>query len=260
MVAQVEAFETSVRPTIGRSSGRPTIAPAPFVGGNQGANGRSGTRSKSLVVGAGSLTFSLVLPPERLGDDLGPSPLVSIATAVAVTETILPLLSEHKAGIHWPNDVVVDGRKIAGILVEVLGNRRCVIGIGLNVNNRLDEAPPDVVMCATTLWELTHTIHDPTAILITLLQRLEARIAELATPADLIRQANALCMQRGETLHLRQGNQTITGLCAGIAPDGGLLLDTSHGRRTYATGVLVTEAAVGRGQSAVNGTEQIGGS
>jgi BirA family biotin operon repressor/biotin-[acetyl-CoA-carboxylase] ligase len=166
------------------------------------------------------------------------SPLISIASAVAVAETVAPLLAGHEVGIHWPNDVVADGRKIAGILVEVLGKRRQVLGIGLNTNNRLHEAPPEIIKRATTLWELTHTVHDQTAILVRLLQRLEIGIGQLAAPAELLRQANALCLQHGQTLHLRCGNQTITGRCVGIAADGCLLLDTPNGRQTFASGVL----------------------
>jgi BirA family biotin operon repressor/biotin-[acetyl-CoA-carboxylase] ligase len=147
-------------------------------------------------------------------------------------------LTGHEAGIHWPNDVVADGRKIAGILVEVLGNRRHVLGIGLNTNNRLNDAPPEIFGRATTLWELTHTVHDQTAILVNLLQRLDVGIGQLAAPAELVRQANALCLQHGKTLQIRCGNQTFTGRCAGIAADGCLLLDTPNGRQAFASGVV----------------------
>ena len=49
-----------------------------------------------------------------------PSPLVSLAAGVAVVEAMAPLLPGHEIGIHWPNDVMVEGRKLAGILIEVL--------------------------------------------------------------------------------------------------------------------------------------------
>ena len=62
--------------------------------------------------------------------------------------------------------------------------------------------------------------------------------SELTAPADLVREANALCLQQGTTLNLRRGDQTITGRCAGIAADGSLLLDTPEGRQAFASGVL----------------------
>ncbi len=240
MIAEVEVFHTigSTNDWAKRRAAEPSC-PLPLLVVTEEQTAGRGRGANRWWSAPGSLIFSLVLPPERLHRDLAPSPLISIATAVAVAETIVPLLTEHQAGIHWPNDVVVDGRKIAGILVEVLGNRRHVIGIGLNVNNRLDQAPPEVLKRATTLWELTHMVHDLTTILVNVLQWLEIRIGQLTAPADLVRQANALCLQQGTTLNLRHGGQTIAGRCAGIAADGGLLLDTPQGRQVFASGVLV---------------------
>jgi BirA family biotin operon repressor/biotin-[acetyl-CoA-carboxylase] ligase len=188
---------------------------------------------------AGSLTFSLAWEPERSGIDLGQSPLVSLAVAVAVAEATAALASGRAVGIHWPNDVMAECRKLAGILVEVLANRRYVLGIGVNLNNTLAGAPPEVQGRAVTLRDLTGAEYDPTDVLVELLQRVEQRILQLAAaPADLVARANALCLQRGQTLRLRWGDELITGRCAGIAPDGSLLVDTPHGRRAFASGVL----------------------
>ena len=77
----------------------------------------------------------------------------------------------HQVGIHWPNDVHVrisqpqgeaDDRKLAGILVEVLPDRRHVIGIGLNVNNTLADAPAELRDTAATLRDLSGREHDRT--------------------------------------------------------------------------------------------------
>jgi BirA family biotin operon repressor/biotin-[acetyl-CoA-carboxylase] ligase len=240
MVAQVQAFHTlgSTNDWAKRRAAEPSC-PLPLLVVAEAQTAGRGRGANRWWSAPGSLIFSLVLPPEQLPSQLGSSPLISIATAVAVTETIVPLLGEHQAGIHWPNDVVAGGRKIAGILVEVLGNRRHVIGIGLNVNNRLAEAPPEILKRATTLWELTHTLHDLTTVLIDVLRRLEVRVGQLTTPVDLVRRANVLCLQQGMPLNLRQGDRTIAGRCAGIAVDGGLLLDTPQGRQTFMSGVLV---------------------
>lgn len=81
------------------------------------------------------LTFSVVLrAPDH---ELNPS-LLTVTTSVAVCETVVETLN-LPARIRWPNDIVLAGRKIAGILVERTQPRRCppafILGVGLNVNS-----------------------------------------------------------------------------------------------------------------------------
>jgi BirA family biotin operon repressor/biotin-[acetyl-CoA-carboxylase] ligase len=164
---------------------------------------------------------------------------VALAAAVAVVEAVAPLVGSSPLGIEWPNDVVAAGRKLAGVLVEVLPDGRHIVGIGVNTNNSLAEAPPDVRLVATTIRELTGVVHDQTTILVTLLQHLEVRLGQLASePGQIGNSADALCTQRGRLLTLDLGGESLHGQCAGIAPDGALLLDTPHGRKAFSWGML----------------------
>ena len=79
--------------------------------------------------------------------------------------------SGRDARIKWPNDVRVDGRKIAGILVE--RGPGAVIGIGLNVNIRLDQFPDELRDSATSLRILTGTHADRSELARALIERLE---------------------------------------------------------------------------------------
>jgi len=212
--------------------------------------GRGGNRWWS---DSDSLAFSLILESTALdskSDDLlgrqlncrpniGAAPLISLAAGLSVVETIKPLLERQEIGLHWPNDVIADGRKLAGILVEVLPGGHTVIGIGMNTNNSMAEAPPELLPIATTLLEITGARHDHTDILVTLFQHLQKHLFTLNnTPSQLTAQANALCLQRGKQLTLQLGRRTITGLCLGIAPDGALLLETSEGLRSFYSGTI----------------------
>jgi BirA family biotin operon repressor/biotin-[acetyl-CoA-carboxylase] ligase len=162
-----------------------------------------------------------------------------LAAAVATVETVEPLLPPKTVGIDWPNDVMVQGRKLAGILVEVLSNRHHIVGIGLNTNNSLVEAPPELRPTATTLLDLTGTVHDQTTMLVDLLNHLESNLAQLAIePEQVGRRADALCSQRGKMLTLHSGGQSLAGRCVGIAPDGAFLLETAAGRQAFYSGVL----------------------
>jgi BirA family biotin operon repressor/biotin-[acetyl-CoA-carboxylase] ligase len=142
-------------------------------------------------------------------------------------------------GLHWPNDVYLGRGKLAGILVETLPDGRLVLGIGLNVNNRLSAAPDDVRERAISLYDATGQMHDRTQVLIDLLNQLQHELAELATkPSAIGRQADELCLQRGEPLMIDTGQEIVSGRCLGIEPDGALLLLTDRGPRKFYAGVL----------------------
>jgi BirA family transcriptional regulator, biotin operon repressor / biotin---[acetyl-CoA-carboxylase] ligase len=189
--------------------------------------------------GEGSLAFSLLLPPKMLPADPRRGPLVALAAGVAVVEAVRPLVGDAALGIHWPNDVMIADRKLAGILVEATPARSHVVGIGVNVNNTAAEAPPDVRDRIVTLRDLTGRVQDATTILIDALRHFERTLAQLsAHPETLAARANAMCLQIGQTLTLRAGEQSTTGRCAGIAPDGAILLDTLDGQLAYHTGTL----------------------
>jgi BirA family transcriptional regulator, biotin operon repressor / biotin---[acetyl-CoA-carboxylase] ligase len=96
---------------------------------------------------------------------------LTLATGVAVVDAVTPLLEGPRAGLKWPNDVLADGRKLAGILAEV-ARPYVVIGLGLNVT----EAPDDVEG-ATSLRELGVAAPDRGGLVVAVLRELAARIA-----------------------------------------------------------------------------------
>ena len=131
------------------------------------------------------------------------------------------------------------GRKLAGVLIEVLPEGRTILGIGINTNNSLADAPEELRDTATTLLELGGKPHDQTDILVTLLGHLERGMALLqSAPQRIAGRADELCLQHGRTLELQQGSRSVAGRCAGIDTDGALLLETGSERRRYFSGVL----------------------
>ena len=103
----------------------------------RGRRGREWTSPR----GAGVL-FSLSLHPETPPGRLPPLTLV---VAEAVAEAAWP-----EAAVRWPNDVVVDGHKLAGILAEVRDGE-VVVGIGVNANHELGDLPADARVAPTSL-------------------------------------------------------------------------------------------------------------
>ncbi len=131
--------------------------------------------------GPGSLAFSLLFDPRDWGLAGEAVPARSLAAGVAVVAAVRPALYPHNVGLHWPNDVFVGGRKLSGILIDVLADGRHILGIGLNVNNGFADAPDDVRARATSMIDLTGQPHDRTSVLVGVLNGL-AQVLALSAP------------------------------------------------------------------------------
>jgi BirA family biotin operon repressor/biotin-[acetyl-CoA-carboxylase] ligase len=189
--------------------------------------------------GPGSLAFSLLFDPRDWGLAGEAVPARSLAAGVAVVSAVRPALYPHNVGLHWPNDVFVAGRKLSGILIDVLADGRHVLGVGLNVNNRLDDAPADVRRRATSMIDLTGRSHDRTGVLVDVLDELTRVLAHTGADAiSLGAQFQELCLQTGEMLEVVAGGRSVVGRCQGIAPDGALLIETGGAVRQLYSGVV----------------------
>ena len=158
-----------------------------------------------------ALLLSLVLrSPERM---------LPLAAAVAVADAAGP-----EATIKWPNDVLLDGRKVAGILAEARPQDGwAVLGIGMNVAVRIDDLPEELRATAATLGLEPRDLQP---VLTRLLAALERALA-LDTPAllDAGRARDAL---RGRDVAWASGE----GRAAGIDGDGRLVVELPGGGRT----------------------------
>jgi len=145
-------------------------------------------------------------------------PLLPLEGAVAVAD-----IAGSEAAIKWPNDVLLHGRKLSGILVEGRPQEGwAVIGIGLNVAVRPDDLPPELRDSAATLG-LEPDALEPT--LDALLVALQRRLGERAeTLLDAYRKRDALL---GREVRWQHG----AGVAAGIDGDGRLLVDCHDGTR-----------------------------
>jgi BirA family biotin operon repressor/biotin-[acetyl-CoA-carboxylase] ligase len=189
--------------------------------------------------GEGSLAFSIVFDPARFELARRAVPQVSLTAAVALIDALSPSIGEHAIGLHWPNDVFVAGRKLAGILVDVLPDGRHIVGIGVNTNNSHVDAPAELQESVATLYWLTGRLTTHSELLAVFLDQIAIALRMLAqTPEQLGARFNTLCLQHGELLTVRSGDERTTGRCAGIALDGALLLDTEQGRRAFYSGTL----------------------
>jgi BirA family transcriptional regulator, biotin operon repressor / biotin---[acetyl-CoA-carboxylase] ligase len=181
--------------------------------------GRSG-RDWHDEPGETLLASVLLRPPAR-----APIAQLSLVCGLAVVETV-GAVSAVGAGIKWPNDVLVDGRKVAGILLEA-SSGVVVCGIGLNVNQTEDGLPREVRTPAASLCTITGREHDRAELLVTLLVQLEAGY-ELWC-----REGLAPFLPELERRDALRGSQVAvgdaSGVADGIAPDGRLRLRSPDG-------------------------------
>lgn len=144
-------------------------------------------------------------------------------------------------GLRWPNDVYVLGRKICGILVEVPPRRndRLVVGIGLNVNNSVQHAPPEVASSATSLRDVAGYSLPLSHVLTRVLCQFMHHYAALAQgDLALAHQWQEWCMLTGSQVRVETGQRKTEGVCGGIADNGALLIDTPHGREQCLSGTV----------------------
>jgi BirA family biotin operon repressor/biotin-[acetyl-CoA-carboxylase] ligase len=98
---------------------------------------------------------------------------LSLVTGLAAAE-VVEETAGRPAAIKWPNDVLLEGRKVAGVLVEAAG-RRAILGVGLNVNQTDEELPRDAKMPAGSLLTAGGVRRERAPLLAALLERVELR-------------------------------------------------------------------------------------
>ena len=143
----------------------------------------------------GALTFSIAIDAAQLRLSPEQNGLLSLATAVAIVDAIRETTG-FTAGIKWPNDVYLNDKKLAGLLIESPRPGRLVIGVGINVANRFDEAPAEVRHRATSLVEYAPAKRQ--AVLVAFLGAIDLRLTQIvACDASLIEAAQAACVLTG---------------------------------------------------------------
>lgn len=185
---------------------------------------------------AGGLWMSILLKPKL---NLSDAAKLTLSTGVALARTF-KLLYGLEMGIKWPNDLVYQGEKIAGILGEVVGEwntvQTLILGIGVNANFTRQELSPELP--ATTLRELL---------------RNEVNLNQLAAAILLELEREVLALEQGDVLGLRErwtsyavgigrpvvverGGDIFTGIFRGIQDSGELILEQEGKEILFSSG------------------------
>ena len=162
------------------------------------------------------LTFSVLVRPDL---PVAQWPWLPLWTGLAVA-TALRERAEVSAELKWPNDVLVDDRKVCGVLVEVPEAGAAVLGIGLNVTTRADELP---VETAGSLQLAGARTADRDTLLRAILRSLAAVLADPAASRAAYRKR---CSTLGRRVRLQlPAERTVEGAAADVDDDGRLVVD-----------------------------------
>ena len=186
--------------------------------------GRMGRRWHSSP--GDSLTFSMVLRP-RMGTEK--MPVLTLAVGVAVTEAVEEVTG-LKGDLRWPNDLLFEGRKVCGVLLE-LQRDSVSVGVGLNVNQQ--EFPKELAETATSLLLAgggkPQNREDLICAIVPRIEQLcELLVTEGARPIlDLFESHSSFV--KGRLVQVDHDGQVVKGTTVGLDPSGFLRLRTEDG-------------------------------
>ncbi len=224
--------------------------PLPFiVRADRQTKGR-GQADRSWYSDEGSLTFTLAIDPEAHGLRVDHGPRLALAAAVAVAEAVGRIVpNERHPGIRWPNDVEAGGRKLGGLLperIEISAGARLLLGVGLNVNTRLEDASAEVQHLATTVKLLRDagplTESEREDLFANLIASLGDSLAQLAADSpSLASRWRAWDTLVGRTIRVDLGTSVLSGRALGIDESGGLRFNDGQAVRVLYGGRILRD-------------------
>jgi len=189
-----------------------------------------------------NLYFSLLLRPA-----LAPvhAPQMTLMAAVALADTVAAFVVEPPV-IKWPNDILLQGKKVAGILTESSCDAKhiefVILGIGVNLNFPCERMPASIRDRATSLMEVGGKSFSRENFLRRLIQDLDRcyGILEDFGFDAIAPRWEAYFALRGRRVRVEMGDEVISGTATGIDGDGALLLEAEDGviRRVLAGDVI----------------------
>ncbi|NLZ93678.1 MAG: biotin--[acetyl-CoA-carboxylase] ligase [Firmicutes bacterium] len=191
----------------------------------------------------GGIWLSIILRPQI---PICQVQLMTLLTAVVVQETIRKV-ADLTAGIKWPNDLLYNGRKLAGILTEMSAEKDClrflIVGVGLNANVDTNSLPAEIQQQATSLWLETGKLVSRKTWIQDFLLLLEQEYYKILEEGftDILQRWRRYTHTLGRevTIHCNKG--TIRGKAVDINEQGALLVETPAGLTVCWAGDVVNK-------------------
>ncbi len=217
----------------GASEGSVFLAEEQTAGRGRGAHTWQSPRSTGIYCSA-------VLRPKLPPSDVLP---LSLAAGLAVQSAIREIDPSVKIDLKWPNDVLIDGKKLCGILTEMNAEatrvRYVVVGIGINVN----QANFPKELAATSLRLVTGSEWSRVEVVAALLKSLDREYRSLTEDSDarasiLSRFSENSSWVRGKKVRIEENGSAFEGTTEGLDPRGFLQVRSPHGMQTVLSGTV----------------------
>jgi BirA family transcriptional regulator, biotin operon repressor / biotin---[acetyl-CoA-carboxylase] ligase len=205
-------------PTAGREG---IVAVADEQTAGRGRHGRTWTAAPGAALLV-SVLLRPELPPERRH-------LVTLAAAIAAV-TAVRTVGGFAARVKWPNDIVVDDRKLAGILAEADGAGAVVVGMGMNVGP--GSYPAELAAVATACAEQAGGPVDRSELLVAWLRALDAQLDALD---DVVASAAMGSATLGRRVRVELAREQFLGTASRLTDEGYLVVRTDDGRERVVT-------------------------
>ena len=198
--------------------------------------GRAGTKWYSRS--GDSILVSIVLTECRCSGEL-----LSLACAVATAEAI-GAVGGKQAQIKWPNDIRLNDKKVAGILLESRtnnGRTSYIVGIGINCHQKRNRFPADLQATATSIDIESGSVCDRISLSKRVLTSMEHWLETAENTGKKVTQRwRQLSTQLGHRVTVVFNGRRFTGNCIGIDPEKGLILQLDSGGTRFFDGVHTT--------------------
>ena len=207
-----------------------------------------GRRGRSWVSPSGTGIFmTLMIKP-----DINPNnaSMLTLVAALAVAKAITSVTGE-KAMIKWPNDIVVNGKKVCGILTEMNAQfdyiNHIVVGIGINVHN--ESFPEEISQMASSLMiEAGGKRFHRAQIIAETMSYFEQYYDTFLKTQDLsalVREYDKLLVNRNKSVRVLDPKEPFDGKAMGITPKGELIVDTWESRKLVSSGEVSVRGIYG---------------
>ena len=207
-----------------------------------------GRRGRSWVSPSGTGIFmTLMIKP-----DINPNnaSMLTLVAALAVAKAITSVTGEE-AMIKWPNDIVVNGKKVCGILTEMNAQfdyiNHIVVGIGINVHN--ESFPEEISQMASSLMiEAGGKRFHRAQIIAETMSYFEQYYDTFLKTQDLsalVREYDKLLVNRNKSVRVQDPKEPFDGKAMGITPKGELIVDTWESRKLVSSGEVSVRGIYG---------------
>lgn len=201
--------------------------------------GRLG-RSWFSPAGKGISLSILLRPPLSPGD----TPLFTLMTAASVVKGIKSVLPELSIGIKWPNDLLINRRKVCGILTELKAEadllHYLIIGIGINVNSGEENFPSELKSKATSLYlENNRAEVSRQKLTCSILQKMDDSYQRCLSegPRFILEEWKKFNITLGREITVKTMREVYTGIAVDLSSGGALILEQDNGvRRQFLAG------------------------